>query len=54
MPITAASLIDSLHHNANVAPFRMDDHAAAQIESDMRFIVGMVVHICAVVSAVDA
>ena len=39
MPIPASALIDSLHNDANVTPFRVDDHAAPQIKPDMRFIV---------------
>ena len=41
MPIPASALNDSLHNDANITAFRVDDHAAAQIKSDMRFIVGI-------------
>ena len=41
MPIPAAALIDAFHHDTNIATLRVDDHAATQIESDMRFIVGI-------------
>ena len=41
VPVTAAALIDSLHNDANIATFRMDDHSASQIEPHVRFILGV-------------
>ena len=41
MPITAASLVDSLHHNANVTAFCVNNHTAAEIEPNVRFIVSI-------------
>ncbi len=46
MPIPASALIDSLHNDTYVTPFRVDHHATAQIKPHMRFIVD----ICCTVS----
>ena len=41
MPIAAAAMIDPFHYNANIAAFCMDDHAAAEIKANMRFVVSV-------------
>ena len=41
MPVTAAALIDSFHHDANVAALIVDHLAGAKIQADMRFVLGV-------------